>query len=348
MYGYGGAQGLLMQGKKQMPYELGMPREFPEPPPFGLSMRLPWFHRYHAIMRSNRKRLNGTAIILSVLVPWLLFTVVFALMSFGFHYHQPLLCYSTVALILVLTTGCFSCLSQAHYRQLGYASEFDEEEEYEPMWYRFLSIASFFAIVIAIILGGINFGSMREAFELQSLNTYTNVNPAAYLGQQLVDAGRVAFTESSYVDVTKSMAFKETDTYCVAPVVSPSTTSKTNLDFWVIGKNCCSTSGADFHCKGYMDQRYKGGLRLMNDAERPYYRLAVQQAEAKYKVSTHKPLFFVWSTDPIDYTKEVLRNGTKMYYLGIIAAIIFQFFFVVATTLVFAKVLPSRDFPWSH
>ena len=119
------------------------------------------------------------------------------------------------------------------------------------------------------------------------------------------------------------MAFKNVDTYCVAPVsvlqgpqfncrcaerrlsapggvVLPLET----YDFWAIGMDCCSVNAADFHCGmglGWAscllplshgrsaraaralagevgNSKAHSGLRLLDDRQRSFYRLAVEQA----------------------------------------------------------------------
>ena len=73
-------------------------------------------------------------------------------------------------------------------------------------------------------------------------------------------------------------------------------------DFWAIGMDCCSVNAADFHCGAGLGwilsvrpERAKGqartggevgnfkahsGLRLLDDRQRSFYRLAVEQAGA--------------------------------------------------------------------
>lgn len=337
MSGYGGAQ--LDQNQK-LEYHLGGKNFLHDHgAPFGLSRNLPWFFRRPSIFRTNRKRLNGTAMLVSVLVPWVVFCMVFYLMSFKVHYDSPWACWSLTALIFLLSVGASGLLLQvARVRR-----ERDVEEQYEPMWYGFLCITCFLGIVVGIALGFHNFARTSQAYEFQNLATYHDIDPANYVGQQLVDAGRVQFSDKAYLDIGKSMGFKDSDIYCVAPIVSPKSAPESYVDFWAVGKNCCSGVSADFHCKGYLDTHNKGGLRLMDDSSRPFYRLAVQQAEATYKIKTHKPLFFVWGEDPIKHTDDLQHNAYTIFICGLFAALIVQLFLVITATLVFAKIFPSRS-----
>lgn len=298
-----------------------------------------WFHETKSELRSNRKRLNCCGILVAIVVPWILFIAVFGLMSFSMRYHFPVPCFLLLALLFVITVGGSALL--AYVSQMRKIREPDDENE--PMWYWFLCVTCLLAIVCGTVAGSINYGSnMRTCYDMENLAMYYDVNPGLYVGQQMVDAGRINFARNTFVDVTKSMGFKDSDMYCVAPIVNQNMTLNTFHDFWVVGINCCSGKQADFHCTGYNNPNYYGGLRLMNDAERPFYRLAVQQAEATYKISTRKPLFFVRSTDTEPYVADLHRLGRNMFAMGIITALVVQCVLVLIGCLAFAKHLDMR------
>lgn len=274
-------------------------------------------------------------------VPWLVFCLVYSIMSFEFRFEHANLAWMLVAMIFLLSVGLFAALAQL----TRVRKHKETEEEHEPMWYNFLTICCFAGIVAGVFFGQRNFSVMDTYSRLHHLNTYRNVDPAAYVGEQLVDAGRLTFQDNVFVDVSHSMGFKNNDLYCVAPIVSPSmspTASNTYYDFWAVGKNCCSGVAADFHCKGFKDAMNMGGLRLTNDADRPFYRLAVQQAEATYKLTTHKPLFFTWEFDPLQWTEDLKAAAVRSFIYGVFTALVCQVFVTLIATLVFAKDLPNR------
>merc|ERR1719343_1370865 len=159
-----------------------------------------------------------------------------------------------------------------------------------------------------------------------------------------MDAGTITFGNGTHIDVMKSMGFKNQEVYCVAPIVygEGNETFKT-YDFWAVGIGCCSASQADFHCKGWNDANAQGGVRLMRDIDRPFYRLAVQQAEATYNIKAVHPLFFTWVVDAPATVKGWWAEGLRIFYIGVSGYFILQLFFVTCAAIAFSKI--TRD-PW--
>merc|ERR1719450_1718858 len=155
-------------------------------------------------------------------------------------------------------------------------------------------------------------------------------------GQQLMDAGIVDFAEGTRIDVSKSMGFKSNVVYCVAPITLGNQSLPT-YDFWAVGTGCCSGSQRDFHCHGYNDPRSHGALRLMADGNRAFYRMAVQQAEAAYKIKAIHPLFFDWVADGRSTVESWQSRGVSNCIISIVAYFVFQCFLVALASLLFAK-----------
>ncbi|CAK9086546.1 unnamed protein product [Durusdinium trenchii] len=234
--------------------------------------------------KQRRMNLNALAIAVNLLLPWCVFCFVCCTLSFSWHYQAPMLAWSTVLLGLMLA---------AFTAKLAACSE-----ETDPKWYAFFSFAIAAAVLAAAACGEFNYRTYNvAAYDLKNMNAYPDVNPATK-GQQLMDAGRLYFVDGSALDLKKAMSFKNDDTYCVAPIILGKD-QMASYDFWAVGVNCCPGQSPDFRCGEYNNAHARAGLRLMSDVERPFYRLAVQQAEAAYNIRTEHPMFFHWVQDPV-------------------------------------------------
>lgn len=287
-------------------------------------------------VQGQRKRLSLVGMLVSLFVPWILFLVVFAVMSFSLHYTQPVSTYLIIVMCLLvpITYGLF-VLDHANKKQ-------QQDPRLEPTWYMFGLVATMIAWFAGVMAGDINyFRNMMPYYDIMNLNVYPQVNPAELHGQQLMDAGRVIFTKESKLDIDKSMGFRNMDLYCVAPVTVSSQngtlTSLDNYDFWAVGKDCCSGENGNFHCGEFNNPRAHGGLRLMRDRERGFYRLAVQQAEAAYNIKASHPLFFHWMQDPVGEVATLADTGSTWYLIGVFAHFVFQMFLVASASMAYGK-----------
>jgi hypothetical protein len=275
---------------------------------------------------SRRQRLNVVAVVANAVIPWLVFSGIYAAMSFSVHYRSAAAAWSTVALGLILAAAA------------GGMAVRTKVDERDPMWYTFAAISIAVASILAAVVGDMNYSSNMEPFyDIDNLNTYPAVSPARDKGQQLMDAGRVYFTEGTTLDVNKAMAFKNLDRYCVAPIVSGSE-ELGSYDFWAVGINCCGTTTADFRCGEFDNKHARSGLRLMRDDQRPFFRLAVQQAEAAYNIKAVHPLFFTWMQDPVAEMMKYRNDGFKYYFMGIFIHAVFSGLCVAGAVFGFSKI----------
>lgn len=279
----------------------------------------------------RRRHVNALAVAVGLLLPWALFVLIFAVMSFSVHYQHVQLCWFVVALGALVTAGWgLMAFNAARRRRAG-------DVLVEPTWHVFVAATLFLGWALGLLLGSVNFrGNMQRYYDVTNLNTYPGVDPAKTHGQQLLDAGRVIFTRSSTPDVMRSASFKNVDTYCVAPITS--TQDKlASYDFWAVGTNCCSSSQLDFHCWGSGNQRAHAGMRMMDGNKWEYFRLAVQQAEAEHKIRTTMPLFFHWVEDPIGEMNALQDAGLKYFILGTLMFFALQLFLVIVSSMGFSQ-----------
>jgi hypothetical protein len=274
-----------------------------------------------------KRTVNLGTLLLSLFVPWIVFTAILTLKSLGLSYKSPGVV--TVVQVVLIILVCLQAL---------YAfSSMRDSSPSQASWNMFLAITSAIALMSGSVLGNSNYlTNVEPYYDEIGMNSYINVNPATYRGNQLMDAGQVVFASGSQLDITKSMSFKNLDRYCVAPVTMGSQTL-TNYDFWAVGINCCSGHSPDFHCGDSNNPDAHAGLRLMRDDLRSYYRLAVQQAEAAFNITANHPVFFYWMQDPSGELSAYQTAANAQWFLGTFIALGVQFVLVVVATIGISK-----------
>jgi hypothetical protein len=224
----------------------------------------------------------------------------------------------------------------------------------DPSWFLFLAAACFIAWVSGVVLGDFNYHyNMEPYYDVRTLNTYPNVDPRMS-GQTLMDAGRMTFRKGSTIGFNYSVAFKNLDTYCVAPVVMNQTGSLPTYDFWAVGLNCCSGDRGSFNCGEYNNPHAMSGLRVMRDEPSSFYRLAVQKAEASYNIHAPHPMFLYWMQDPVAEMHAYMDEGYKYYICGVFTFFAAMLFFVMIAIILFSRVvipvvkqpLPTYEAHW--
>ncbi|CAK9095147.1 CUGBP Elav-like family member 4 [Durusdinium trenchii] len=273
----------------------------------------------------KRKRLNVVAILVSLLTPCAVFCGVFVALSFQLHYWSPSISWFSVTAGLALAGTA------------GFLARRNQIREQDPTWFTFAALAYLFATVFGAILGDMNYWyNMQPFYDIENINSYPDVNPARERGQQLMDAGRVYFEDGTGLDISKSMSFKNLDRYCVAPIVHGQSPLD-SYDFWAVGLNCCGSSTGAFQCGEYNNPKAHAGLRLMQEEQRPFFRLAVQQAEAAYNIKANHPLFFYWMQDPVAEILHYKTSGFAWALIAIATHFAFNLLCVAGAALAFSK-----------
>jgi hypothetical protein len=260
---------------------------------------------------------------------------VFWALSFSLHYEGPVFAYAIVfaALFVVLVSGGYAA-AEARRKMTGVGKV--------PTWYVFFFATALVAWLAGVVLGDANFFmNLQPFYDMNNLGSYDNIDPSLFRGQQLMDAGRIFFTNTTKIDLRRAMGFRNQEMYCVAPisVAHGNGTFETlqTYDFWAVGVGCCSGDNPDFHCGEFNNPSARGGLRLMRDGDRAFFRLAVQQAEAAYNIRATHPLFFTWMQDPAAEVSAYQDQGQQFFLVGIASYFVFQLFLVVVATIVFSK-----------
>mmetsp|Transcript_20733 Transcript_20733/g.48167 ORF Transcript_20733/g.48167 Transcript_20733/m.48167 type:complete len:315 (+) Transcript_20733:154-1098(+) len=287
--------------------------------------------------RRKSRRLNIDAILQCLFGPWILYSIVFAATSFSLRYDMPRVANAIVAAAVFVVIVAFYFAADAVLRKRWHDDGYNVY--FEPTWFVFLFVMTLIALIAGIMSGNTNFDLyMAKYFDYMKLNVYERpaVNPTLLRGEQVMDGGRVVFIEDTRVALDKSMGFRDKIMYCVAPIVHGTDQPQT-YDFWAVGTDCCSGQGPDFHCGEYNNPNGDGGLRLLNDKDRAFYRLAVQQAESMYGIRAAHPLFFEWVEDPVGIVDNYRTAGIQNYFLGVFSHLLFQAFCVSCAALAFAK-----------
>jgi len=278
---------------------------------------------------SRRRRLNIVPALICLFLPWGLFVFDFWISSFAIRYDNPWVYDVAVAgsvfVVLVFAAAAVWSRYKIYLR----------DTERDPSWILFLAVSMTLACAVGLFQGENNYrANARPYYDFHSLSSYTGVHVDGARGQQVMDAGAVAFAPGTGLDITRSEGWKEGTMYCVAPIVLGNATPAT-YDFWAVGTDCCSGYRPNFHCEGWYQKDY-GGLRVM-DGSKDKYRLAVQQAEAAYGIRAVHPLFFEWMRDPIKTVNGWQSKAWNTFVIWIFAWLAFQAFCVVVAALAFAR-----------
>eukprot|EP00747_Dinoflagellata_sp_TGD_P161810 gnl/TRDRNA2_/TRDRNA2_178740_c0_seq1.p1 gnl/TRDRNA2_/TRDRNA2_178740_c0~~gnl/TRDRNA2_/TRDRNA2_178740_c0_seq1.p1 ORF type:complete len:352 (-),score=49.45 gnl/TRDRNA2_/TRDRNA2_178740_c0_seq1:75-977(-) len=282
----------------------------------------------------QRYRMNLISMAWCLFLPWFLYCFVYGILSFSLHYKRP-----WVAYLLVWLSGLLPLVSVGLSMRQALKRRWHPSEDgwRQPTWLVFMAFSLLIAWIVAYILGDLNyFTNMQPYYDLTHLSKHKDIDPSQVRGQQLMDAGPMFFEDGSGLDLKKSMGFKNLDTYCVAPITKDHA-QLASYDFWAIGLNCCSGNTADFHCGEYKNPDVSGGVRLMNDEQRPFFRLAVQQAEAAHAIKANHPIFLYWTADPIGEINSYKDEGYKFYFIGMLVHFMFQLLCLALATMSFAK-----------
>lgn len=275
-----------------------------------------------APQKHRRLNLNAFAVVVNLLLPWVVFSAICWALSFSLHYKAPLVAWAVVAAGLAIVAASARMALRA-----------DSSEK----WHSFFTVATLAAVLIATACGEWNFRTHTSAvYDLNNMNSYPAVNPAGHKGQQLMDAGRIFFSEGTGLDLKKAMSFKDSDTYCVAPITLGQD-QMASYDYWAIGLNCCEGQSPDFQCGEYNNGHARAGLRLMSDDQRPFFRLAVQQAEAAYNIRAEHPMFFHWVQDPVALMASWTEAATRFMLMSSFCFFVLNFFCVSCAVVVFSK-----------
>lgn len=307
---------------------------------------------------TGRKILNIWALVWLLLLPLLTFGGLFGLMSFSVRSNSPWVIWLLAGLLLLLCLYLGYMTFDA-YRKWKYGDPNDPNSvPGDPNAFKaflllgLILLSVFGALVLALAFGEMNFQQNSSPYsQLTTMRSYNDVTPGSGPGQlsgaQLMDAGRLTFAPGTHVDVTSGSGFKDHKTYCVAPIVGPDNkTLGSSYDLWAVGIDCCvPRPGASYWCPEALEPTAVGAVRLTNDHDRAFYRMAVQQVEAAWTIKATHPLFFLWVQDPYEHTDSMHANAVQFFLIGLGAFLIWQLFLVACAAFYFLRHENDPDEP---
>lgn len=287
------------------PLILGMPKPYDD----GNQGEPQMPRREHTFFRVSKWRIGGPIIVKAIgclTIPPVIFTWCMSWQSFQLHYIWPKLIWyvSSLPIVIVLLSLWL------------FMSSYRNGRDYRFALGGFILCAAAFGL--GTLFGDINYlVNLHDYYFLNALKMYSNVKPGTVKGEQLMDAGRVRFSEDMVIRRDLGMSFTMWDTYCVAPLAMQhsvgSSPEQSSYDIWITGKNCCSAGIPDFTCGRYLDPKAKAGVRQTNVPERYFFNLAVQQAEAAYDIIAEHPIFFTLTTDADKLVNEYFVQGFRLW-----------------------------------
>lgn len=130
---------------------------------------------------------------------------------------------------------------------------------------------------------------------------YENIVPFEK-ASTVADAGRIIFAAEAHVEQSQSvgLAAEDGETYCVAPIRSVEGSSQ--VEYWAVGLNCCSTVGG-FDCDAASDPNARAGAVVFTNSgilkrtTHDQFDLARKKAEATFGLQTgDAPMYVRWVT----------------------------------------------------
>lgn len=235
-----------------------------------------------------RIKMNIVPMFLGIFIPWGVFMLCCGVTSFELNYSNPSAVRGILALVFAIWAAAVVAAVWTRHRNP------------DPTWVTYMALAVGIAAVAGTICGEVSFSTYSvHYYRVHDLRVVSDVDASFTPGKNLLDAGIVHFAPGNHFDDLRSWHFRYDTTWCVAPVITNRTVPLAgSYDFWIVGKDCCSHDASDFRCGAWGSSHASGGVRVVDDDDLARYRLAVQQAQSLYGITSTNPVFLTWSADP--------------------------------------------------
>eukprot|EP00747_Dinoflagellata_sp_TGD_P163450 gnl/TRDRNA2_/TRDRNA2_182133_c0_seq1.p1 gnl/TRDRNA2_/TRDRNA2_182133_c0~~gnl/TRDRNA2_/TRDRNA2_182133_c0_seq1.p1 ORF type:complete len:371 (+),score=63.25 gnl/TRDRNA2_/TRDRNA2_182133_c0_seq1:98-1114(+) len=280
-----------------------------------------------------RIRMNVVPMFLNIFIPWGFFIWTASCSGFQLMYKS-----SNFAWFLLGVTYLLILI-------LWYLAYYARKNTPEPSWWTYAAFAGAAAVIAGTWFGYTNFQEyMVKYYQYEDLKVISQIDAGEELGQNVMDAGVFYFAEGNAIDTQRSWHFKHSTVYCVAPIVKTGSPPKTNTyDFWAVGKDCCSMSSADFRCGAFDNPKARSAIRELSTSDVSFYRLAVEQSETLYGITSTNPVFFKWAQDPLQVVNDYQAAGQLRYLHAVGIAFVASLLAVSCTSFRFAFIGRSEN-----
>mmetsp|Transcript_14729 Transcript_14729/g.40648 ORF Transcript_14729/g.40648 Transcript_14729/m.40648 type:complete len:293 (-) Transcript_14729:86-964(-) len=220
-------------------------------------------------------------ILVTVFLPWLVFTLIVCLFVFAYEEFAPLVWALLVAsaLLALLFVAMGATAGRTWHLALG-----------------FLILTS---LGVAVPIGlFVENGYMKEYWRLDNGAVYRQLNPFDP-GASHSDATVLEFREGTFVDIQRSVGYMKAGTvYCVAPVSSKHMAA--SVQYWAAGTDCCGQRGS-FTCDDVENPSALSGLTIVDSDDS--FKTAVRMAESVYDLSPSvtAPVLVMWTLNAVAY-----------------------------------------------
>lgn len=271
-------------------------------------------------VRPKRRRTHFTDIVVSIVLPWLVFFLVISLFLFAYHDMQGIvwifitLCFGLALLFLILG----SAARHGTFLAIG-----------------FLCLTS---VIVGTVVGLWLYNEfLKRYWQLDSGMEYKNVDPMAD-AKKTSDAGVIHFEDNVFVDDKRTIGFVTNGgIFCVAPVVAPPN-YMSSVQYWAVGEDCCEKR-SNFDCGTSRDAN--ATTAITEQRNKPYSQ-AIAEAESVYGLnSTEGAQVVSFVADP----KEAIGDIWDETLTIALVAMIMDLCICAVAGLVLAKILIPAQQP---
>lgn len=192
--------------------------------------------------------------------------------------------------------------------------------------FKALSAACFAATLLGLLCGKyVYYAHIYEAELYATSRVYTNVLPTdAALAMQ--DASMLVFSSDAWVDLPRSIGLDHDGRYCVAPILTAAAAEDATpegtlqVNFWAVGKDCCSQRGG-WLCGSTARDAPQGGVVVLDGSPlrpgaKPWYLQAARMVSEEAGLvlpQAYEPSFVLWGTTLDSRIENEWRAATRMY-----------------------------------